>query len=486
MELILQIAGSKLAVSVVLGGAVWLLQRNQDRPRLSHALCLTLLAALLVPPLISIPVLQPTLPPPGPAGVVGFGELRSVTLTGAPGGGWFTGYAGSGLVLAWVLGAVAVLLSTLVRARRFRRSLMAVSRGASPDLRRMAREVARTLGLAKVPEIHTTDALVSPMAYWSGGATHVLIPSALLETMPQAELRWILAHELAHVRRRDHLVRWLEWLACTAFWWNPVAWWARRRLRAAGELCCDALVVNAFNCAPRDYARALVRAIDLVCTERTPRPPAFASAADSGRRTQFLERRIRMIITNNPPSTLPRGLRTPLRCGLVALLAVGLVYCGERTLPTAAEAPSPALSLDAPLNAELELIVVPRGDGLSAARRVEESDEAFVLRAESVSWVYSVEDAGPADGPRGVVVLDYDDLVPLSQNEALWAAIAQLPEGTDDSKFLVARQTGDGGWTFLDRIPEASISRFHIMTFGQKPPEVGIEPAGRTPAPQRR
>ncbi|WP_419942416.1 M56 family metallopeptidase [Candidatus Palauibacter sp.] len=467
MELILQIAGSKLAVSVVLGGAVWLLQRNQDRPRLSHALCLTLLAALLVPPLISIPVLQPTLPPPGLAGVVGFGELRSVTLTGVASGSWFTGYGGSGLVLAWLLGAVAVLVSTLVRARRFRRSLMAVSRGASPDLRRLAREVARTLGLAKVPEIHTTDAVVSPMAYWSGGATHVLMPSALLETMPQAELRWILAHELAHVRRRDHLVRWLEWLACTAFWWNPVAWWARRRLRAAGELCCDALVVKAFNCAPRDYARALVRAIDLVCTERTPRPPAFASAADSGRRTRFLERRIRMIITNNPPS-LPRGFRTPLRCGLVALLAVGLVYCGERTLPTAADVPAP---LVAPLNAELEFIAVPPGDGLSAARPVEESDGAFVLRDASFRWFYSV--ARPADGPRGVVVVDYDDLVPLSQNDALWAAIAELPEGADDSKFLVARQTGDGGWTFLDRIPEGSGSRFHIMTFGRKP--AGVE-----------
>ena len=271
--------------------------------------------------------------------------------------------------------------------------------------------------------------------------------------MPQAELRWILAHELAHVRRRDHLVRWLEWLACTAFWWNPVAWWARRRLRAAGELCCDALVVNAFNCAPRDYARALVRAIDLVCTERTPRPPTFASAADSGRRTKFLERRIRMIIINNPPSALPRRLRTLLRCGFVALLAVGLVYCGERTLPTAADVPAP---LVAPLNAELELIVVPPGDGLSAARRVEESDEAFVLRADTVSWFYSVEHAGPADGPRGVVVVNYDGLVPLSQNDALWAAIAGLPEEADDSEFLVARQTEDGGWTFLDKIPESN------------------------------
>jgi Zn-dependent protease with chaperone function len=30
-------------------------------------------------------------------------------------------------------------------------------------------------------------------------------------------LRWILAHELGHIKRKDHLVRWLEWLALVAF-----------------------------------------------------------------------------------------------------------------------------------------------------------------------------------------------------------------------------------------------------------------------------
>ena len=54
----------------------------------------------------------------------------------------------------------------------------------------------------------------------------VAITEGILGVMNERELTGVLAHELAHVRRRDHLVRWLEWLACVAFWWNPVAWWA--------------------------------------------------------------------------------------------------------------------------------------------------------------------------------------------------------------------------------------------------------------------
>ena len=175
-------------------------------------------------------------------------------------------------------------------------------------------------------------------------------------------MRWILAHELAHVRRRDHLVRWLEWLACTVFWWNPIAWWTRRRLRAAGEICCDALVVNTFGCAPRDYARSLVRALDLVRTERTSRPPAFASAAHSGRRTRHLEKRLRMIITNRPAGTRSPALRTVLRGGLVVLLAFGFVYCSERTSPAAVEMSGSGTPLLNLTTADLEVSADPHDD----------------------------------------------------------------------------------------------------------------------------
>ncbi|WP_419947938.1 M56 family metallopeptidase [Candidatus Palauibacter sp.] len=363
-DLALQIAGSKLAISIVLGAAVWLLALYNQRPRACHALCLTLLTALLIPPLIGLPVLNPAVPAPEPAAAVAFNAVQTVGLIEAAGASGLAQYGGFGLVLAWILGAVAIVGWTVARARAFHSSLKRASRGASPDVQRMAEEIARTLGLESVPTIEMTGAVVSPMVYWSGGTVRVLIPSALLEGMEQSQLRWILAHELAHVRRRDHLVRWIEWLACTVFWWNPIAWWARRRLRAAGEICCDALVVHAFGCAPRDYARSLVRALDLVRTEQASCPPAFASAAHNGRRTRQLEGRLRMIITNGPAGTPSPALRTVLRGGLVVLLAFGLVYCSERTSPTGVEMPgggAPILNLT---TADLETVELPPAEGL--------------------------------------------------------------------------------------------------------------------------
>ena len=379
-DLALQIAGSKLAISIMLGAAVWLAARGNERPRLCHALCLTLLTTLLVPPLIGLPVLPPesrdavpagaALPAAEPSVTVAWDDTPLVATGGVVEGGWFAAYGGLVLVVVWLLGATLVLVRTVAQMRSFRRSLSGASWPAPPQLQRMAVEIARTLGLAKVPVIRTTDAVISPSAYWSGGAVRVLVPMALLQSLKPTEMRWIIAHELAHVRRRDHLVRWLEWLACTVFWWNPVAWWARRRLRAAGEVCCDALVVRTLGCSPRAYARALVRAIDIVRTKPTPPLPAFASAADCGHRTQRLEGRLRRIISHQPATPLSPVLRLGLRCGLTVLLAFGLVHCSEQASPTALEVPpwkSLSVTRPGPRAGDLDgdLSTMPRRVGFS-------------------------------------------------------------------------------------------------------------------------
>ena len=470
-DLGLQIAGSKLAISIVLGGVVWLAAKGDRRPRLCHALCLLLLSALLVPPLIAIPLLGPELPAalsvdPGlavAASPVG-ADAPSVVAGDAAKGPWFVRIARAGFVPLWILGVAAVLGWTVVRARRFHRFLLGASSEAPAALQREASEIARTLGLATVPAIYTTDALISPMVCWSGGAVRVYIPSALLRGMEPAQSRWILAHELAHVRRRDHLVRWLEWLACTVFWWNPIAWWARRRLRSAGEICCDATVVRAFNCAPRAYAHALIRAIEVVRTGGERRLTTFASAFDSGHRLRILERRLRTILTSRPNATPSPAPRLAMRSGFVALLALGLVYCGEQRSDVlrspGADLPLAEVQrqIDQVTEYMTSLLRSRQGDGGSMARVPRHHDEV---------WIEARDLRSTADGEStvpelGLLLVEYDDRVPYWENEALWTSIAELPASDRDAEFLVARQVG-GGWTFLDRVPEDSISTLHLI-----------------------
>lgn len=345
-DLILQVGASKLAISAVLAVGILVLTRRVGRPALAHALWLLLLGALLVPPLVSIPLFPPQASPPAVVPVAGFLEVEPTVPASSILLGWLKAYGPSGLIWLWFLGTASVLGWTLVRALRFHGSLVRASAAAPVSVQRMARRISGKLGLKTVPAIHTTDAQLSPMVWWAGGKVRVLLPSTLIAEMDAAELRCVLVHELAHIRRRDHLVRWLEWLACTAFWWNPVAWWARRKLRAAEELCCDALALASSQVSPRAYARSLLRAIDLVSDRPSATAPAFASTAHGRERLHSLEQRFKMIVSNTPSPSLPTRLRTVLRFGAVCVLAAGLVYCSDQGIPVEPETASSMSATD--------------------------------------------------------------------------------------------------------------------------------------------
>ena len=130
---------------------------------------------------------------------------------------------------------------------------------------------------------------------WSAGAKpRILVPAGLWERLDARQRDTLLLHELAHLRRRDHWVRWIELLATALYWWNPVCWWARHELREAEEQCCDAWVLWAMPGSFRDYASALLEAVDFVSIR--PSVPLLASGMG-----QFghLKRRLTMLKQGN-------------------------------------------------------------------------------------------------------------------------------------------------------------------------------------------
>ncbi len=127
-------------------------------------------------------------------------------------------------------------------------------------------------------------------------------------------------HELAHVQRRDYLIRWLEWLACACFWWNPVVWWAQRNLCAAEEICCDELVLLRLHPKPKCYANCLLAAVEFLARPAL-RAPAMASEINSG---GVLERRFKMIVSGKPNRTTSRRLQVCVLLVAMVVLPLGV------------------------------------------------------------------------------------------------------------------------------------------------------------------
>ncbi len=310
------------------------------RPHLTYMLWLLVFIKLVTPPIFNIPVPE-FASNNGPAAVrpiksqdlrlaiandLAFSNAAIEETHRSPGylialqNGWIQ--AKPWLSTVWILGSGLVIAWSLLRVVQFNRLLQANCRPAPTKMRLAAKRLAEKLGLGSMPAIRTTSARISPLVWWVGGKVQVVVPQSLLDEMDEDSWQWILAHELAHVRRRDYLVRWLEWFAVACFWWNPVVWWAQRNLRASEELCCDALVLSRLNPDCHSYADSILKTVEsLVCPEF--RPPAMASEINSG---GYLERRVVMIMSGN---VLKKGSRLLQLCVMALALVVfplGLVY----------------------------------------------------------------------------------------------------------------------------------------------------------------
>lgn len=229
----------------------------------------------------------------------------------------------------WLGGMVLIAVVHLFGAWRLRRRLRHT---VEPPawVRRMVADAAAAYGLRRAPATLFVDANISPMV-WCGWRPRVLLPVRLWQQLDQRGRRAVLFHELAHIRRRDHWVRWLELLVCAMFWWHPLAWWTRRRLTDESESCCDSWVTWLFPQSRRAYAEALLAANHY--TQRAvSRGPGLGveMAASSARR---FARRITMIMTqSNRPGLSPAG----------ALLAAALLGAGWLVSPAVANLPSNA------------------------------------------------------------------------------------------------------------------------------------------------
>jgi len=147
----------------------------------------------------------------------------------------------------------------------------------------------------------------------------------------------VLAHEGAHVRRRDGLVAALAGINRCIFWFHPLAWMLERRLRLLAELACDEWCVAALGDRER-YARLLfdmARVVDE--SQGRLRSHALTMAA-----TSHVRQRIDSILQEG--RTFSRGLS---RTGWAAVTLCGIpVVLGAGAVELAA--PPPLLPLAMP------------------------------------------------------------------------------------------------------------------------------------------
>jgi beta-lactamase regulating signal transducer with metallopeptidase domain len=240
------LAPATLQATLLLGLA-WVVDRTTRRhlwPQVTTTLWLVALARLVLPPTLVSPWSVTTAL--GVPTLAAASSLRDDARLA-----W--------LAAVWILGTSACLAARGYRRRELARRLVELAPDDHPRWTAALRLAARSMRLARVPRLGTLDRLATPAV--SGLLRPILlVPREALLRPPTRRDRHALLHELAHVARRD---LWLD-EACellrALFWFHPLVWLAVARVRALGEVACDATVARALGRGARDYRDTLVLA----------------------------------------------------------------------------------------------------------------------------------------------------------------------------------------------------------------------------------
>lgn len=324
------------------------------------------------------------------------------------------------LFYGYLAGAAAFLLYQGVSYALFRRTVRRWKRDvARVDYASLLSDTARDLGVS-APEMIVCEAISTP------AVTGLLRPRLLLphERYDVQELRYILRHELCHLKRRDMLLKLVLLAANAMHWFNPVVYLMLRQADEDIELACDSAATDGLELPERAaYSRTLLAAVQS-SVRALPATTCFGGTVE----------RLKRRITNVLGAQKKRGLGVVALVLALTLTAGCAVSWGSRDASTAPFDGSryhPVFVLENPeltigesflplSNITSTSVQLSQGNGVKSVALTYGSTVAVYTPLESVTLTQENFD--------GTLLPDLDAL--RGDNKAAWRV--QLPDNFDD------------------------------------------------------
>ena len=232
-------------------------------------------------------------------------------------------------VAAWCW-SLGVLFMSIRFARQWmwtrRLKTTSVSRPA-PEWEDLFLSLRRELGIKEAVRFLQSTLVETPMLVgWI--APVVLVPVSTFTALTPDQLRLILSHELAHIRRHDHILNLVQCIIESILFFHPFTWWISREIRLEREHCCDDLSILS-----KSDRRHLAEALTKLESFQLATPNTLL-AANGG---SLMNRISRILETNTNKSATRLGNRS-FFSGAIALLlvSIGLTTLGAGCVNNAA------------------------------------------------------------------------------------------------------------------------------------------------------
>ncbi|MGH9587140.1 MAG: M56 family metallopeptidase, partial [Acidobacteriaceae bacterium] len=207
----------------------------------------------------------------------------------------------------------------------------------------------------------------------------ILLPVDMASSLPESEIRAVIAHEFAHIRRNDFLKNVIYEVLALPVSYHPLFWFTRERVTESREIVCDEIAAGISG--RRQYARSLLRLASLLVEGmpvRTPHAIGIFDANTFERRVMKLsEKRIQIGGMRRTAIVIACAAFGVATCG--SALALGM-HVDAATASSASQGTKPSHQNNVPAG------VMRVGNGVSAPVLIYSVDPKYSSKARRAKY----------------------------------------------------------------------------------------------------
>lgn len=208
--------------------------------------------------------------------------------------------AGHILLLIWIVGILAMIVLVMkshLRLRTIEKSALPLQ---NQKVRRLYHRCLKETGITKDIPVYSTAFLKSPIIVGLLKPC-IYLPIHLISDYNEADMRYVLLHELQHYKHKDALAGYLMNLFLVIYWFNPLVWHALKEMRNDREVACDTSVLKMLEeNSYVDYGNTLINFAEKVSLS------PFPFAVSLGGNMKQMKKRIINIASYEKPTFFKR------------------------------------------------------------------------------------------------------------------------------------------------------------------------------------
>lgn len=150
------------------------------------------------------------------------------------------------LFSVWLIGTVlltGIFIYSIYQVNHLKKSSTTIK---DKQINEMFQSCMKKVRLTKNIKLRETSLLSSPITL-GFFRPYIIIPKETRKTFTVNELKYVFLHELSHQKNKDTMINYAMWMLKTIYWFNPLIWYAFKKIRTDRELACDNSVLNLLN-----------------------------------------------------------------------------------------------------------------------------------------------------------------------------------------------------------------------------------------------